>query len=301
MENKKEKNREEKFEKLTLADTFFFGEVMNDEKTSKDVLEIILGIEIEKIVLVDKEKHLDNVPKRKSIRMDIYVKDDRHTVYNIEMQVDSRKDIPQRSRYYQGMMDTKELPSGSKDYRELKDGYIIFICQFDPFGQKKCYYTFEERCVEDLNLALEDGTKKIFLNTKGKNRDEMSGALLDLLDFIRDPEHTQLHDERVKAISNRTKKLKRDAEVRERYMTLMNWIDEEADKARAKGYAQGMEAGMEAGLQAGREEMNIAHAQKMLLGNMEISLIMEITELSKEKVEQLKQEMIQNGQLKEEG
>ena len=28
----------------------------------------------------------------------------------------------------------------------------------------------------------------------------MSNALLELLDFIRDPENTQLHDERIKAI-----------------------------------------------------------------------------------------------------
>ena len=38
----------------------------------------------------------------------------------------------------------------------------------------------------------------------------------------------------------------------------------------------------------------------MLLGNMEVSLIMEITDLSKEKVEGLKKELIENGQLKEE-
>lgn len=37
----------------------------------------------------------------------------------------------------------------------------------------------------------------------------------------------------------------------------------------------------------------------MLLDNMKISVIMEITNLPKEKVEELKQEMIKNGQLKE--
>ena len=49
------------------------------------------------------------------------------------------------------------------------------------------------------------------------------------------------------------------------------------------------------GIEAGIERANIANAQKMLLGNMEVSLIMEITELSKEKVEGLKQELIENG------
>ena len=39
-------------------------------------------------------------------------------------------------------------------------------------------------------------------------------------------------------------------------------------------------------------------AQKMLLGNMEVSLIMEYTNLGKETVEKLKEEMIRSGQLK---
>ncbi len=53
-------------------------------------------------------------------------------------------------------------------------------------------------------------------------------------------------------------------------------------------------------LEEGREEANIASAQKMLLGNMQISLIMEITSLSREKIEGIKKEMIENGQLEEE-
>lgn len=47
------------------------------------------------------------------------------------------------------------------------------------------------------------------------------------------------------------------------------------------------------------EEANLATAQKMLLGNMKISVIVEMTDLPKEKVEGLKQEMIKNGELKE--
>ena len=57
---------------------------------------------------------------------------------------------------------------------------------------------------------------------------------------------------------------------------------------------------LEEGREEGREEANIASAQKMLLGNMQISLIMEITSLSREKIEGIKKEMIENGQLEEE-
>lgn len=52
-------------------------------------------------------------------------------------------------------------------------------------------------------------------------------------------------------------------------------------------------------IEQGIEQANIASAKKMLLGNMQISLIMELTNLPKEKLEGIKAEMIKNGQLKE--
>ena len=35
------------------------------------------------------------------VRLNIYVEDDKHTVYNLEMQVENYIHLPQRSRYYQ--------------------------------------------------------------------------------------------------------------------------------------------------------------------------------------------------------
>ena len=51
----------------------------------------------------------------------------------------------------------------------------------------------------------------------------------------------------------------------------------------------------------GRTEANIETAQRMLLGNMQVSLIVNMTSLPKEKVEDIKEELIRNGQLKEKG
>ena len=53
-------------------------------------------------------------------------------------------------------------------------------------------------------------------------------------------------------------------------------------------------------LNCGIEQANIVSAQKMLMDNMEVSLIVKFTSLKKETVEKLKEEMIQNGQLEEE-
>ena len=69
---------------------------------------------------------------------------------------------------------------------------------------------------------------------------------------------------------------------------------------REEGIAVGREEGIAEGIAEGIERASIASAQKMLLGNMEVSLIMEITNLEREKVEELRDELIQSGKLKEE-
>ena len=68
---------------------------------------------------------------------------------------------------------------------------------------------------------------------------------------------------------------------------------------REEGIAVGREEGIAEGIAEGIERASIASAQKMLLGNMEVSLIMEITNLEREKVEELRDELIQSGKLKE--
>ena len=52
------------------------------------------------------------------------------------------------------------------DYMQLKQSFVIFVCTFDPFQLGRHIYTFTNRCVEDPDLLLNDGTQKIILNTK---------------------------------------------------------------------------------------------------------------------------------------
>lgn len=239
------KEPQPKLQDLNLSNSFLFGEVMWDEETSKDVLEIILQKEIKKVIIVNKEQHLDSDPKYKGIRLDIYIKDEENTIYNVEMQVENRYNIPKRSRHYQGIIDTKLLPAGEIDYNRLNNTYIIFICLFDLFGKKKYCYTFEERCVEDLSLKLNDGTKKIFLNTKGKNKEEVPEELIEFLELVENTNINQnnLKSEKVKRVHQRVKIIKGNHEVEARYMTMLVHEKEIAMEAKEEGRAEGEIAG----------------------------------------------------------
>lgn len=84
---------------------------------------------------------------------DVYVEGDGDTVYEIEMQASNPKNLPKRSRYYQGMIAPALIEKGA-DYQKLKKCYIIFTNLFDPFERGRCKYTFKNMCLEDPTLEL---------------------------------------------------------------------------------------------------------------------------------------------------
>ena len=153
-------------EELTITDDFMFGAVMRDPRRCKPLLELILDVKIHHIEYPELQKFISERYDSKSIRLDVYVEDDAGTVYDIEIQTTSKKHLPRRVRYYQGLIDLSILEKG-EDYRALRKSYVIFIATYDPFGKGRFVYTFENRCKENLDLPLGDDAVKIVLNTKG--------------------------------------------------------------------------------------------------------------------------------------
>ena len=129
---------------LTIKDNFMFAAVMLDEENCKGFLERALQIQIDHVE-VSTEKNIVYYPEYKGVRLDVYAKDENNTRYNVEMQVSSQSSLGLRSRYYQSQMDMEMLLSGS-EYAELPNSYVIFICDFDPFGEGKYRYTFRTKC-----------------------------------------------------------------------------------------------------------------------------------------------------------
>ena len=135
------------------------------------------------------------------------------------MQNKNEYNLPLRSRYYQAQLDVGGLKPG-EDYTNLKLLYVIFICNFDPFKEELYRYTFSMQC-EERNIFLNDGVKRIFLNTKGKNKDEVSTTLVDFLGYLNDSTDSyvkQNSNEKIREIHERIKILKKNRDVEERYM-----------------------------------------------------------------------------------
>ena len=196
---------------------------------------MLLEIEIEKIE-VSYEKSIIFNPDCKGGRLDVYAKDEKNTRYDIEMQV-AEQDLGKRVRYYHSQMDM-DLLGSSHEYRELPKVYVIFICNFDPFGEGKYCYTFENRCIEELSLNLGDESKSIFLSTKGEDVQNISKKLKVFLDFVKtdnSENNIETEDEYVKELQQSIRSVKEDRNLERGFMT---WNDVRTE-ARREGRLEG--------------------------------------------------------------
>lgn len=112
--------------------------------------------------------------------------------------------------------------------------------QDDIFGKDMAKYTFTEKCEEVPELALEDGTKKIFLNMASRNgRPELVSLLQYMKNTNLDNPDILVKDERILELD------KIVGEVRQ---------SEEWEAVKMNILEIGMEKGMEKGMDLGRAE-----------------------------------------------
>ena len=257
---------------LTIQDDYMFKLIMSRKRICKKMLEKILRISIDDLVYIEDEKSMKTSYDSKGVRLDVYVKDDKHTVYNIEMQVrkPENEGLYKRTRYYQSMIDGDLLKAGI-DYDELNPTYIIFICPFEPFHEGRHMYTFRNYCTEDKDIELQDGTVKLFLNTKGTMDDVEPDvkAFLEYVDGVMSP------DEFVQEIDEAIRNVKMQESERVRYMTYTLKLKEERKIGHETGFREGMEKGLQKGTQKGKLET----ALKMLRNGISMEIVLKCTNL----------------------
>lgn len=272
------------WEELTIQDNFLFQKVMQNKRICKHLIELILQIKIKEISFPETEKTMGARYDRKSIRLDVYVKDETGRVFDIEMQCTDGHDdaLAKRTRYYQGSIDMDLLEKGHM-YEELKPTFIIFICTFDPFHQGLPIYTFRNRCIEQEGLELGDQTTKLFLNCKG-NTDSIDP---DVAAFLRYVDGNSAEGAFVKQIDNELIHVKRHDETRREYMTLAMEMERMkkivSQEARAEGKAEGR--------LEGAAEMSKTIAKEMLHNGIAIELVSSYTHLPTEELKKLQDEI----------
>lgn len=200
---------------------------------------MVLGFPIAKID-VSYERNMVYHPEYKGIRLDVYAKDETNKHYNVEMQVRREISIEKRARYYHSQMDM-ELLSAGISYEELPDTFVIFICDYDPFGKGLYCYTCRTKCEEDASLEYEDGCRTIYLSTKGKDEEKVPKSLVRFLKFVAadiEQSDQDFEDDYVEQLQKSIHTVKESREMGERYMIFEEMMKEERRVGRIEGELQ---------------------------------------------------------------
>ncbi len=268
-------------EELTFTDDFMFGRVMQNAEICKGFLERMLEIKIDKIEYPELQKYISPHYQSKGIRLDVFVQDS-NRVFDIEIQTSLAENLPKRTRYYQSMMDIDLLLKG-KNYTELKESFVIFICKDDFFGFDLPCYSFSTTCKEKPDLCLQDETQKIFFNASAfsneKNLEKKS-----ILEYIVDRTSTTDFTHKLNSLVEQTKL---NEIFRGDYMA---WGLAEFDaeqRGKKEGYSVGLSDGLSQGIAQGSQQKAIETAKNMLKDNLDIQTILKYTGLSIEEIKSL--------------
>jgi len=258
------------FEDLTISDDFMFCKVMEHEHICKEFLEMLFSAKIEKITYLSSQNSITANSGAKTVRLDVLVKDEAGTSYDIEMQVGNEYNIPKRMRYYQAVLDVAFLDKGYS-YKALNDSFIIFICLFDPIGSNKAVYTFENICIEDKSIPLRDGTKKVILNANAFNTTD-NKDLQGFLQYVKTGKVTTAYTGRIEQM---IRTVKMSEQMRKEYRILPAVIMDAIDEGEARGKAEGS------------RQAKLETAKLMKEERLSLNLITKITGLSQAEVEAL--------------
>lgn len=236
--------RIKRYDELTFVDDFMFCKVLQkDPELCKSLTELILGQKIGSIIQIEKQHAIEILVDRRGVRFDVYMKDDRNTVYDIEMQTTLLPELPKRTRYYQSMIDVESLER-SVNYRNLPNSYVIFISLYNPFPEYGLHkYTFGSTCDENSSLKLQDGAKRIFLSAEGTAND-VSDDLQHFLHYLVDQ---SVHSELTQKLEAAVESARHRSEWSMEYMTLYEMRELDLEEGRKEGRKEGLEEGQKTG------------------------------------------------------
>lgn len=255
-------------ESMNLIDNFLFNEVMSDPKDGEVLCRIILESVLKRKVgrlTFTLQRFIPGISDiAHGVRLDAYINEESNSndpanicVYDIEpdRKISKRTVLPRRCRYYSDLLDVQLLNTGT-DYERLPELVIIFILDFDPFGENALYYEAGTVLKTHPEVDYDDGIRRIYLYTGGMLSEEAGAEeirLQKLLRYIGSSTEANITDDATRKLDSIVKHAKHKKDIGVRYMK--NW--EMLNDARKEGREEGRKEGREEGREEGRKEERI--------------------------------------------
>lgn len=221
-------------EELKLSDDFMFKEVVTRNlNIAKRIIELALGEKVEQIRLMGTEVEKQGSYLTKKTRFDALLHGNNKWIV-IEMQTTKNDNIPLRVRTYHIHLVEEDMKV-HKDYEDMQETIVIFLCMEDYYGYHKPIYTFISKEKDINELIFEEKRTTIFLNPDSNSGNEDVKAFLTYL------KEGAVTDEFTQEIDDTIEHIKEDQDFRGSYMT----FGEKLQDSRKEGVQEGIQKGIQ--------------------------------------------------------
>lgn len=164
-------------QQMCLMDDDFMTVVLENKICAELVLRIILN-KNDLEVISCKSQYTVSSLKNRAIRLDVFAKDSKGKLYDIEVQNETgKKEAARRIRLYSALIDSNYLHKGEKT-KNLPETYIIFITGSDLYKKGMPLYTVERRIRETKGLFT-DGLHILLVNSQYRGNTPLGKLMHD--------------------------------------------------------------------------------------------------------------------------
>lgn len=165
-----------RLQEFTLMDDDFMTRFFeNDKDCTQFVLQTILDNKKLKVIDTEIQKVVKNLEGR-SVRLDVYAKDNKGKPYDIEIQRSDKGAGAKRARYNSALMDA-DITEPGEETEKLPESYVIFITENDIYKKGKPLYKID-RYVNGEQM-FNDEAHIIYVNGQYKGDDPIGDLMHD--------------------------------------------------------------------------------------------------------------------------
>ena len=272
---------------IPITNRFAFADVFSsDMKLAADFISVLIGREVSKVVLAEKEKQENITSFNRGVRFDVYLKDEEGRSFDLELQLYQEKYIKKRSRYYHSMISAYSLLKGDQ-IKDLKDSYVIFIFpDRDPLGKGETVYEIRSRLKD--GSEYDDGVYTYLFNFSDNRKKTNNEQIEELAEYFYNGVVVE------KSLSGRIEEIIEQFNRQENWRSTMMTLEQEMKmveaRGREEGKAEGLAEGRELGLVEGKAEGIKGIIVHMLKLGKDADFIAENTGIDRKTIDEIAEE-----------
>ena len=160
----------------TMMSDTFMRNVLKDVSCAEYVIQVIMDRKDLRITDLTIQKDYKNLEGH-SATLDCVAVDSQGSQFDVEIQQESEGALPQRARYYSGLLDMNTLDPGN-DYEKLPETFLILITRRDVLGYELPIYHIDRR-IRENGKSFEDRSHIIYVNSAFQNNTDLGRLMHD--------------------------------------------------------------------------------------------------------------------------